>query len=136
MTQPAAKQDAQPTPGPWTVNEIGIWAERHGYVAHIGCSGPNPDRNARQRANAHLIAAAPDTAAERDRLVTANAELAAVLCVAENTHEYITPVGTTNCRFCDNCMDHEGTFVNMHAEDCFVLQARAVIALAKQEPTP
>lgn len=40
---------------------------------------------------------------------------------------YGTPAGTTNCRYCDNCMDHEGTFRNMHADDCLINKARALL---------
>lgn len=44
---------------------------------------------------------------------------------------YDTPAGTTNCRFCDCNMDHEGTHKNMHADDCEVRDISA--ALAKLE---
>jgi len=40
---------------------------------------------------------------------------------------YVTPSGNENCRFCDNNMDHEGTYEDMHADDCFVHIARAAL---------
>jgi len=41
--------------------------------------------------------------------------------------EYKTPAGATNCRHCDNNMDHEGTYKNMHAEDCIIRTAQGVL---------
>lgn len=40
---------------------------------------------------------------------------------------YETPVGTTNCRFCDNNMDDEGTYQDMHAPDCIIHELLAVL---------
>lgn len=54
----------QHTPGPWREeplpnSRIGIRADDHGYVCIVECGGPNPDRNAAQQANAHVLADAP-----------------------------------------------------------------------------
>ena len=69
------------TPGPWIAvanrgnNAVSDVVDRDGYtIAHcrnvsVGC----------WEANARLIAAAPDTAAERDRLKEVNAELLSAL---------------------------------------------------------
>ena len=57
------------TPGPWTIDGLHIIG--NGYsIAHI-----NSHRTTEGRENAELIAAAPETAAERDRLKEINAEL-------------------------------------------------------------
>lgn len=55
-------------------------------------------------------------------------ELVEALTLVESGHEYKTPAGTINCRFCDHCMDHEGTFEDMHAPDCLIHGIRAVLA--------
>lgn len=61
------------TPGPWFV-------DAHNNVLAEGCLVAFPSVAAgleKQEANARLIAAAPETAAERDRLKEINAELLA-----------------------------------------------------------
>src|SRR5262245_18134023 len=59
------KHDAQHTPGPWRVHKMTrIEASDYGLIANV--RGNLSDRVT--HANAHLIAAAPETAAERDRL--------------------------------------------------------------------
>ena len=92
MTDPATKQDAQPTPGPWRVdekakNEASVSVRGADNWAICACRATAPDGSRYHmnvaRANARLIAAAPATAAERDRLEAANAELASTLEDAE-----------------------------------------------------
>ncbi len=144
----AAEKRAEPTPGPWEDRGMGIVSARvpqthqgEGFtvsteltlVCYCGDCGNGLAQN--WEANARLIAAAPDTAAERDRLKAENAELLEALREVVSAHEYTTPAGTINCRFCDNCMDHEGTFEDMHDENCVISKARAVLTKA-QEPTP
>jgi hypothetical protein len=70
-------------------------------------------------ADAHLISAAPEM----------YEALGAVLA----NHAYFAPAGNKNCRFCDNDLDHEGTFRDMHAPDCVVHIIRAARAKAKGE---
>ena len=43
---------------------------------------------------------------------------------------YETPAGTENCRFCDQNMDHEGTYAEMHDSKCIVHQIRAALKAA------
>lgn len=50
-------------------------------------------------------------------------------------HKYVAPAGNTNCRFCDNDMDHEGSFVDMHEPDCIIHSVRDAIALSKALPS-
>jgi hypothetical protein len=49
-----------------------------------------------------------------------------------DAHIYTTPAGTTNCRYCDNNMDHEGTYQNMHADDCPIKAALRPTTPAKE----
>ena len=44
---------------------------------------------------------------------------------------YLSAVGNTNCRFCDNDMDHQGTYENMHEADCEILTATKALAQLK-----
>ena len=44
---------------------------------------------------------------------------------------YLTALGNTNCRFCDNDMDHQGTYENMHEADCEILTATKALAQIK-----
>lgn len=46
-------------------------------------------------------------------------------------HTYITPGGHENCRFCDNNMDHEGTYLDMHSSDCVIHKVRAALVKAQ-----
>ena len=83
--------DAQHTPGPWTLGPVepaeiskGHWITHGSYKGVIGILGGSPSE-----ANAALIAAAPETAAERDRLRESNGAMlealkAGVLAVANN----------------------------------------------------
>ena len=58
-------------------------------------------------------------------------ELVAALGKIYDNHEYETPAGTTNCRFCDNNTDHDGTYADMHAPDCVVNEIRAALSAAE-----
>ena len=81
----AAEQQAQHTPGPWTAEGFTVYAgdgDDFGDVARAtaGDSHVDPDYHLdrpdyERIANARLIAAAPETAAERDRLREVNADL-------------------------------------------------------------
>ncbi len=76
----STEQHAAPTPGPYELDVscggvLHIHAPNHGCIAVIYCGGQNPDRNAKQRANARLFAASWETARERDRLVAVNERL-------------------------------------------------------------
>ena len=57
------------TPGPWWFTAT----EEEGY--YVACAGDKELTNLISREDARLIAAAPETAAERDRLRTINSEL-------------------------------------------------------------
>lgn len=70
------------TPGPWEADTLRVWAGTEAnlvYIASLKFVSDTglPDDEA--WANAALIAAAPDTAAERDRLKAQNAELVRIL---------------------------------------------------------
>lgn len=75
------------TPGPWFVMGIDGNGDIQvsGHPFYIGHSDPlyhcivTGNNEAERKANAALIAAAPETAAERDRLAAINAELVAAL---------------------------------------------------------
>ena len=81
------------TPGPWTVGKekepfdiIETYPIRHGkYVNDVIAYVPLCKPNAKD--NASFIAAAPATAAERDKLLQINAELAGVLSRILRAHE-------------------------------------------------
>lgn len=63
---------AQHTPGPWTDDgDFYVWADGE-IIASIGVLGIPETQSL---ANARLIAAAPETAAERDRLLVEKEEL-------------------------------------------------------------
>lgn len=66
----AKQQQGKHTPGPWSICAGDPSWVATGAVKPINCGN---------QANARLIAAAPETAAERDRLKALNAELLAVL---------------------------------------------------------
>lgn len=90
----------QHTPGPWTfgpcyveagkpfgyyVNGPKSEADEYGITERI-CTTPNVRWGERQIANARLIAAAPETAAERDRLREINQELIEALAGLIDPH--------------------------------------------------
>lgn len=60
--------------------------------------------------------------------VNAHDQLVAALHRAVEECEYKTPAGTTNCRYCDNNMDHRGTGEDMHEKGCVIVQARQALA--------
>ena len=121
-------QDTKFTPGPWvairSIPQEGYdgWYLRaqpnsamRGFTKEIGWVNGSDENEA----NAHLISAAPDMFEA----------LGAVLA----NHAYFAPAGNKNCRFCDNDLDHEGTFRDMHSPDCVVHIIRAARAKAKGE---
>lgn len=119
MTQPAEKR-AEPQPGPWIRDEWISVVDATGERVRVrgvamAMSGSKAEM-AEADANTDLLVAAPATAAERDRLKAANAELV-------NLADLI-------CRF---DMD-EG--LSPGALDGLQQFARRVKALAEQEPTP
>ena len=80
------------TPGPWYVSQVGLTnggdrpiTTEDGRICTVDCQTPFKRGEGWQsecdvrEANARLIAAAPETAAERDRLKEVNAELLAAL---------------------------------------------------------
>jgi hypothetical protein len=79
--------ESKPTPGPWRVSNARPTKVRGfdilaGYVKIVASAHLGHDLykdQAEREANARLIAAAPETAAERDRLKEVNAELLEVL---------------------------------------------------------
>lgn len=85
------QQQAQHTPGPWTATKcrtlIHITGADGAGITSLTVTPPrNPEGRERRleieaiaEANARLIAAAPETAAERNRLKTINAELLTAL---------------------------------------------------------
>ena len=124
MTQPAEKR-AEHSPDKWFVRDC-----PHAYgdievvlgndfTIYIPLKATDWDdaKRSRMRGHANLIAAAPDTAAERDRLKAANAELVSAL----GSVLPLADAAAGNVR-----------------EDRLVERATVVYraALAKQEPTP
>ena len=84
--------EAKPTPGVWTVIEginggWSIMAHLDDDVAGVCDRAPWPHRADESRANARLIAAAPETAAERDRLKALVGELVGNLASAADRLE-------------------------------------------------
>ena len=109
---------AKHTPGPWQARAgIGRWnvtttaAPRTFNICSI-----NTDR-LEQDANARLIAAAPETAAERDRLKAINAELVTALRIALK----------------DKARQYRDTFDSRMDNDLIVIAIRAAIAKARRE---
>lgn len=118
MTDTAKKiEAAQHTPGPWYFDEVrNVREESTDYcVATIhddsGHVDPEYSVPLPRDANARLIAAAPETAAERDKLKEINAELLEALEIAINL-----------------TLDDEDI-----AHNAFLKKARAAIAKAKGE---
>ena len=68
------------TPGPWRATDTRIFQDNplNSVVAIASCNGIALEHKEHQ-ANAILIAAAPETAAERDRLKESNAHMLAAL---------------------------------------------------------
>ena len=88
----------QRTPGPWRRqrphgSDIPVWGadgKSRGCVALVNMSA---ERAAEAEANAVLIAAAPETAAERDRLREVNAVMLAALKLADQILTTLYPRG-------------------------------------------
>ena len=64
------------TPGPWVPGPYGDVEWSEGIICNVL---PTPKDRSVRAANARLIAAAPETAAERDRLKESNSDLLAAL---------------------------------------------------------
>ena len=79
------------TPGPWRVTDTRIFQDNplNSVVAIASCNGIALEHKEHQ-ANARLIAAAPETAAERDRLKESNACLLEAAKIAE---AYLKQIG-------------------------------------------
>ena len=112
------------TPTPWAT-EVDTCAKCREEGTEEFIFSPGPDTGLHGavcgRADAEFIV----------RAVNHHEELVEALKQAESGHEYTTPAGATNCKFCDNCMDHEGTFEDMHADDCVIKGIRAVLKKGK-----
>ena len=88
------------TPGPWEADTLRVWAGTKANLVYIASlkfvsdTGlPDSDTGLpddESLANAALIAAAPDTAAERDRLKAQNAELVRILEAALERMEAVS----------------------------------------------
>ncbi|KKM20738.1 hypothetical protein LCGC14_1642420 [marine sediment metagenome] len=108
----------------WTFNELaGDDSRGMGYVndgsediAHVGVMGYSTQQNLKL---AHLIAAAPETAAERDRLKTLNEELLTLMAA--------TDIQYRGCEYPSTCGE-EWT--------CTPCRFRAAIAKAQPEKVP
>lgn len=119
------------TPGPWVFEELAA-KDGDGYVlttegnrveiAHHGGAYSMGLPRAEVLANAHLIAAAPVTAAERDHLRTINTELLAAL---EDATSRLEGFIGADCE-CDNTHAANGVV-------CCLCEYRAAIAKAKGE---
>ena len=89
------------TPGPWTLNEAGK------------ISGPRGDTVAfAYDADAILIAAAPETAAERDRLKASNADLLEAL---ENITSAAIGMPASHDNLCQSTLDATVIAAQAHA---------------------
>ena len=64
-------------------------------------------------------------------LILAAPSLYEALAAVVDDCTYETADGASNCRFCDNLMDHEGTHRDMHDADCLVHKARAALSAAE-----
>ena len=118
--------DTKPTPGPYHISKssngpIAVQSSSNEVIAR--CFGIN------KSANARLIAAAPETAAERDRLKAINAELLEALsqmlarseCAVSTAREYAKNWWNSDA---DNAWADEQEFFNN--------LARAAIAKARK----
>lgn len=130
--------DHKHTAGPWSVPHFAqpevncacgyvLTDGYNGAVCTVHCSGDgspvetgdNP-KFMEAVANARLIAAAPETAAERDRLKAINADLLAACIALDESAPIDSEWGTCGC--CNKS--------NRHDNDCAVILARAAIAKA------
>ena len=113
----------QHTPGPWTLGPVepaeiskGHWITHGSYKGVIGILGGSPSE-----ANAALIAAAPETAAERDRLRQVNEVMLNALKDTINACFKHTHV----CLICDE--------LTGHLDGCAVAAVEIAIAEAEGE---
>ena len=56
--------EAKHTPGPWEARGVGVWAKAPADQIGIVANTRTANDNGQDEANAHLIAAAPETASE------------------------------------------------------------------------
>ena len=132
-------KQAQHTEGPWKVgdseknNHRGIYSDE--YIICTICLMGAERRKNKQRgrntedANARLIADAPETAAERDRLKASNAELLKALVELSEDFGwplYDNDMGSESCLYC------RGTGPN-HKNDCLMLRIKRLIAKARTD---
>lgn len=136
MTDPRARAMtdqpvAAPTPGPWYWESV----KNPGFIPEHTLVGPDVLcrywHDKPPSADALLIAAAPDTAAERDRLLVKNAGLVKAL-------EGI-PLSEESCHgrggryFCPHCGEYgENPHAIHHNNGCFVPTIRAVLDEARK----
>lgn len=73
----------QHTPGPWATSRDGVPEDHIQITIYAEATGKRVATAFETEANAALIAAAPETAAERERLRAVNAELVAALTAIE-----------------------------------------------------
>lgn len=131
------------TPGPWKSSHrgdgmIAVYAERDTKkpicVFHDeGGEFPKYFNEKKAEANARLIAAAPETAAERDRLKEINAELLAALeklAIGENAGLHETEYDGRTYTLCEHC-SYQDDVRPKHDKSCPILIARAAIAKAR-----
>jgi hypothetical protein len=130
----------RPTTPPWTFRSVGSinevtarWGDRDWLIAKLDSKslGWHEDSYCamlENDANARLIAAAPETAAERDRLREVNAELLAALKRIDEWWTRSAPGGPDDNRLCLTT----GFNVSLHPELVGIWrQARAAISKAE-----
>ncbi len=114
----------QHTPGPWTTAKyhadtregIQIWDSVEGYII----ADVVDDQHDNSAANAALIAAAPETAAERDRLRQVNEVILKALRDLVGQGD--------NGNYCDRC---DSSLAEGHAEGCPIRAGEAALAAAE-----
>ena len=98
------------TPGPWRVNDADVFQDNSldSVVMIAHCTGASVAHN-EHLANARLIADAPETAAERDRLKESNYYLLAALKKVERIfHSGETPTAFQYCEVVESIEEAEG----------------------------
>ncbi|HZZ77143.1 MAG TPA: hypothetical protein VFE62_01410 [Gemmataceae bacterium] len=121
--------NAKHTPAPWDVSGNEIWGispwNARFKIATV--TMPSPMNAVDWSANARLIAAAPETAAERDRLKEINAELTQVL-------EELLPYAEQEAQSLSECNKRDGDCEDeMNECNAWIDKARAAIAKARGE---
>lgn len=129
------------TAGPWhrdikpAAKYPVVFAGRNTHIATVATRGGLTD--AEIEANCDLIAAAPETAAERDRLEALNAELVEALRFYADPHEHQKLECVNGHDRCqggpfDDCPYCEREPIPPHYDDCsFGSRAKAVLAKAE-----